>query len=487
MEARKSVVLVFDVGSSGMKGFLYNKNGICIGKSQYLYSMKIDGQAATQKAEDFENGVQNNSRNLLKYAKEAGCSIEAIVFTSQRSSLVCLSEKGHVLTDFIMWYDKRSQDICNTRKETLKDSHYQICGIDPSPILLAPKITWVKENMKDVAKKTVKYVSIQDFLIYRATGKFVTDPTLACRTGLMEIHTMYWSEEMLDCYGIHKKELCDIIPTGSIAGKVTREFSGMTGLPEGIPVITAGGDQQCSVHGQGIDESAIGVTLGSGGYAVGISSTLALAAEDKIDVCASSVSGWWNLEKSIPSVGTSYDWCRRNFYGEECIQEEFNKKLELSEPGAGGVIAYTDFTKRDKSGGSKALMNIGLSTSREDMARAFVESVVDDMAESCLLLKKRLVKINKVLVTGGMSKSDLINQMLADMLDIPVIKNRIDEATADGAWLLAAKELGMYSVGIENDRRKALQEKEYIPNKFCVERYAVNRLERRKIFEKESM
>ncbi len=469
MKKGEFAIIVLDVGSSSMKGFLYNQRGECLEKGQYYYKMTINGEAATQKAYDFDKGVQSNCQKLVGRSNILNIDIKGIVYTSQRSSLVCISKNGDVLMDFIMWYDKRSQGICDGINNRLNSKHIQICGVKSSPILLAPKIAWVKKNMPQINNEVFKYISIQDYLIYRATRELATDPTLACRTGIMDIRNKNWSSTMMKHYQIREDQLCRIVPTGSIVGYVTEEFYDSTGVPKGIPVITAGGDQQSSVIGQGLEAKTIGLTLGSGAYAVGVTDSLAGEMSEEFNISASSYASYWNIEKSIPSAGTSYDWCRNTFYGTKCTPEEFNEKLSLSPVGANGVRSSTKYYV--KAVGKRSIENLGLGNTKEDIARAVIEGVIMDIASACKSLCSKIGDIDNIYVTGGMSKSDLLNQMLSDMMGMPVVKNYIDEATALGAWIIGMTALGVDEsvMKIRNDLKE--NEKTYRPNKDAVKIY----------------
>lgn len=478
-KGKKEVILVIDTGSSSMKGFLFDKCGSCLESCRVFYRMKIRGKAATQTPEDFRQALFQIGKKLAGEAKENELEITALAFTSQRSSLVCIDTQGETPADIMMWYDKRTEELCRHKKKLFGDRTYEICGIEVNPVLLAPKIEWINIHEPAIAAQTAKYMCIHDYLIFLTTGEMVTDPTLACRSGLMDIHTEKWSQEMLELYGIDEAFLCTIIPAGSQAGRVTKTFSRITGLREGTPVITAGGDQQCSAVGQGLDKYTAGITLGSGGYILQPIDHLVWNKEKKNKISATAEKGCWNLELSVPSVGTSYDWCRRNFGREGASQGEFTKILENSGPGAGGILALMDLNGHSilnpEQGGNAVYCNIGLATEKSDFARASVESLMDSVAQKCRQLEEILGSTRRIIVTGGMSESDLINQMLADMLGISIFKSGIKETTAMGAWKIAAVNMGLYSSIEEVNKINAGMEKEYCPDSHVMKIYEKNR------------
>ena len=104
------------------------------------------------------------------------------------------------------------------------------------------------------------------------TGNWITDATYGSRSLLMNLKTREWDDELLGIFEVDREKLCDIAEPGSIVGTVTSEAAEKTGLPEGIPVISAGGDQQSAALGLGVlKEGTMEVSVGTGGYIIAAS------------------------------------------------------------------------------------------------------------------------------------------------------------------------------------------------------------------------
>lgn len=270
--------------------------------------------SAEQDPLEYANALRLVCESCGKFAAENRLRIAALSFTSQRSSILPLDSSGKPLSRIITWYDKRSADICRRMLELHGDEIYRIAGMRPIPVLSAPKIAWLKETHPDIYRNAHKIVGIHDYLLYLATGKFVTDDTLASRTCLMDTASRQWSPRLLALFDISQDKLCTLLPAGSIAGTVTQTFAAKTCLAVGIPVISAGGDQQCSVLGQGLlQPGQAGITVGTGAYLAGVTDHPINDPEKRVNINAAVTPGHWILEASTLSAGAVYDWVNRLF------------------------------------------------------------------------------------------------------------------------------------------------------------------------------
>lgn len=432
-------ILVIDTGSSSMRGILFLEDGSIQECRQIHYSMQIDGDRAVQDVTDFSEALISLAAAFAEYTDKNGMDIEAISFTSQRSSLIILDENGKVLLPAMMWYDKRADEICRKLNRDYGGTLKAVSGSKADSVLLAPKIRYFQENGGSFVQKAAHYLSIQDYLIWFVCGEMVTDPTLACRTNLMDLDTEKWSERLLEIYGIEKAKMCRIVPCGSIVGYVKQEFLDRTGLRAKIPVITAGGDQQCSVLGQFLlEEKQAGMTIGSGGYVTCITKErLHDSSEEEILYVSSALRGKYHMELGVGKVGTLFNWCVRQLHKE--TPEEFLSEAACARAAANGVtISFEhlencmmhnkNLTKEDFE------INAG-EISISVQARALLECIVGKVCEAYRVLCKKSGAGHVIRIAGGLARSDLVCQMVSDMTGAAVYRSKEVETTALGAWM----------------------------------------------------
>ena len=492
-----SHILVIDTGSSSMRGILFSENGSMDLTEQYSYSMKISGDAAEYDPKDFEDCLISVCKAAVSWCQEHQASVDALSFTSQRSSILPVTSEGRPLGMFMTWYDKRAADICKEMNQEYGRMLYLRAGMKASPVLSAPKMKWLKKERPDIYHKADKIIGIQDYLIYLCTGRFVTDTTLASRTHLMNIDTRGWDRDLLTLYGIDKEKLADLTDPASIVGKFSGTFSHITGIRQGTPVITAGGAQQVSVLGQGLLKTGdIGLTCGSGAYLAMVTDEPLLDEEMRVNVSTAVSPGQWVMEASTLSSGTVQDWMERLFYKRE---EEKDPSVRLlheeaagSPAGARGLIMLPDLAGKgcpdwnDEAKG--AFLNVKFEHTRPDFARAMLEGLVSEMAE-CYAVLTDLMQgsaLKKgISVTGGLTRSSLFTQMTADMLNCPVHQCTNYETTAYGAFLAADYALGRHASLLEawKAKERTLAFRTFEPDKAAVQVYREINAKRRKFYE----
>ena len=262
-------ILVIDIGTSSMRGILYRKDGkkLYVKQVKYQPTYHADG-GVEQEPHDFEKALVSIADTYAKGLEVDGAEIGAVVITSQRSSIIPLDKDGKPVHSAIMWQDTRNKEICK-RLEVENKRIIELSGAKVNCVFSGGKMSWFKSEYPEKYKKTSRFVNIPEYLIHLMTGKYVTDYTYGSRSNLMNIRTCQWDEDLLDLFGIDKEQLCELHMPGEICGYIQREFANLTGIKEGIPVISAGGDQQCGAVGHGVFKSgSCSVTTGTGAYLI---------------------------------------------------------------------------------------------------------------------------------------------------------------------------------------------------------------------------
>lgn len=427
-------ILVLDVGTSSMRGTLFNENAAVLFQKQIKYSPTFrENGTVVQPPQDWLRAVKTLCRSTAEVN-----NVDAIALTAQRSSVIPADTDGNPLTDAIMWQDTRSSVVCDALMAH-EDSVRAICGTGINTVYSGGKMAWLRQNMPDIYDKTVHLFVIPDYLIYQMTGQHVTDYTYGSRSMLMDLRTREWSAELLSLFGVEEKKLGRLIPPGSVAGMITAAFAAETGLTAGIPVVSCGGDQQCGAAGQGVyTQGSISVNLGTGAY-------LIAPVRDVPDVLCrgtlcnvSAVSGEYILEASVLTCGAAIDWFLRELGGGEGVSL-IGTALEKSPPGSGGVTMLPYFQGRaapDWNSTVRASFHgLSLSTTREDMLRAMIESICIEVSRSLRALD---VGADMVSLGGGLSQASALCQLMADVTGLPVVSGDDRNATSRGAWMSAA-------------------------------------------------
>lgn len=384
-----------------------------------------------------------NAVKALCKAAAAEMPVDAIGLTSQRSSVIPADENGIPLTKAIMWQDTRNKMLC----EGLRDKENRVrhvCGNGINTVYSGGKMAWLRQSDPDVYHHAAHLFVIPDYLLYHMTGRHVTDHTYGSRSMLMDLRSGTWSQEMLELFGVDRAKLGTLIQPSTIAGEITERFAGQCGLRTGIPVVSCGGDQQCGAVGQGVfAPGTVSVNMGTGAYLIAPVHHMPEEPKPGLTYSASAIPGEYILESSVLTCGAALDWFLRELNGELTMVKT---ALMESPPGANGVTALPYFQGRAdpdwNSSARAAFFGLSLGTTKLDLLRALLEGICVEIARSVQTMES-IHPIHMIRLSGGLSKTVELGQLLSDVTGIPVILSDDSDATTMGAWMSTAKCLGI--------------------------------------------
>lgn len=441
--------LIIDVGTSSMRGILFSEKGKALHMEQIKYSVSVKEHGwVEQNPHVLLNGLVNIVKRVVEFAAENQIKIQALALTAQRSSVIPIDREGNALCHAQMWQDKRTVPICRELENYNKEIfHYS--GSRVNPVFSGPKMAWLRKHEPEIYKKAWKLVVIPDYLMFHMTGNLYTDYTYGSRSLLMNLETYMWEPVLLERFGIEEEKLCELKPPGSIMGYITAPFSECTGLEEGIPVISSGGDQQCGMLGQGVTKPGeVSLTLGTGGFLLTPCTTIPEHLSWDVVCNASSDAGTYILESNILTCTSAMEWFKNNFYCEEKnFYSRLNEILREIPAGAHGCKALPYLQGRStpdwNSSATGMFFNLTLGTTREDMLKALLESICMEISNNIRSFEK-YVPVKSIYINGGLSRSEEFNQMQAEIYGKTIIRTGQTESTAVGALMIAARTMGCY-------------------------------------------
>lgn len=448
-------IIALDVGTSSMRAILYGEDG-AIGKSfgwEYHTTFPQPGHVE-QDPVTWKDAAVRVLSQMGEYIKNSGLSAEGIAVTSQRSSLIPMDCQGVPLYNAIMWQDKRTLEQCEQLKEKYgMEKLYRLTGLRINPYFILPKILWLRQNMPKIYAAAHKFIGVQDYVVHCLTGEYVTDHSQACRTMLMNITTFSWEQELLDIAGIRAEQLPKLVEPGSKAGELSADMAALTCLPQGLPVVVSGGDQQNAAVGLGVVHSGIAeANTGTGSFVLSWADTPVFDESCRVLCQASAIAGKWVIEAGIFNTGAIYRWFKEQYCKDLNDHPKpyvvMDDEAMVSGPGAHGVVMLPHFE------GSAApywnpvakglFFNLSLGTNRGDLNRAILEGIAMEIADDLVLIQQLSGDLTEINVAGGMVKSNLFCQIQADCYNRKVVRYQNNEASSLGAVIVAATALGLY-------------------------------------------
>lgn len=451
MEAIREAVLIFDVGTTNFKTLLFGAaGGALFTRSAPLAPVYGGGGMVTQNPGAWRSAAVAGGAAAAAFAREKGIAVIAVSATASRSSVIPVDAQGNHLGDAMMWQETASREIVAglNSGENLRKIFSRTAS-RPNTVYSAPKMTWLKRERPELYRRADKLAGILDCLIAFLAGRLATDHTCASRTLLMNVFTREWDPALLNLFGVEAEKLCPLLPPGSIVGGLTKEAAEATGLPPGLPVVNAGGDQNNAALGAGIVRRGdVMINMGTGSFLVAAVDGALADPAMRVMCNASAVPGKYVLDAGMLATGSVHRWFVEKFYNGD--YDAADAEAEAAAPGCGGLLCLPHFSGRGapewESRASGVFYGLGLEHGRGDMGRAVYEGIAAEIAGNLSVIDGLVGGVSSVVLAGGLSKCAFFDQLLADVCGRGVRLAGTREATARGAWAQAMRALGREAV-----------------------------------------
>ncbi|MDR1710442.1 MAG: hypothetical protein LBR58_01050 [Propionibacteriaceae bacterium] len=457
-------VVGIDVGTTGSKAMVFDLTGNIVGKGYREYKLN----------EPQPNWVEVGAQFILDITFEAvkdavadssvdPAAIKAAAFSVNRSSFCLVDEQLDVIDDkMIVWLDSRAESVMEEMNAKISaERRNEITGMPGYNIFAAAKYYWVKKNEPETYAKT-KYFASVDSLVLHGFGsdEFVAETSNASVTGLLDVRTLDWSDELCTALDFDKAKFPKLVAPGSVVGTVKEDVAAKTGLAVGTKIVAGSGDQQLAAMGAGvIADGAASLTIGTFGLlAVGLAKP-DFSALTGMMIPSSPVLGVFEVEGPQVSGATCYRWARDTFCAAEVAEGEASgvdpyvlmeqNYIEKSVPGSNGVIFYSAlFGSGYPTWDTNATgMFLGLRNThtKADMIRSVMEGITIEARHILDSMLSAGVQMEDVItLTGGASKSPGWCQIVADVFGIKIRTLDVPDAAVLGAAGLAAVGAGLF-------------------------------------------
>ena len=470
-------ILALDQGTTSSRAILFDSNGSAVHAIQQEFPQHFPrpGWVEHNALDIWQTQIDVATQVISRFCSPE--DIAAIAITNQRETTVLWDRKtGQPLGPAIVWQDRRTADYCATLRQQGLVEHIQAkTGLILDAYFSATKLAWLLDNVAGARTRAERgelaFGTIDTWLAWHLTAgaAHVTDPSNASRTLLFNIHTLSWDPELLTLFNIPASVLPKIVPSSGVFG-----HSAASLLGRAIPIAALIGDQQAATFGQGCFEPGMAKnTYGTGCFMLLNTGSKPVASHNSL----LTTIGWqrpgkqsgkrpaptqtapsltlgaerlttYCLEASVFMGGATIQWLRDGLNIIQSAQEV--EALAASVPDVGDtylVPAFTGLGAPHWDGHARGML-IGMTrgTTKAHIARAALEAIALQVADVFEAMEKDAgFKLTELRVDGGASKDDLLMQIQADILGVPVVRPKIVETTALGAAYLAGLAVGIWS------------------------------------------
>ena len=455
-------ILALDQGTTSSRALLFDRSGSVVAMAQQEFTQHFP------QAGWVEHDAMEIWRTQLAVAREAlaraglsAAQLRALAITNQRETTVLWDRRsGEPVAPAIVWQDRRTAGACDAlRRRGLAARIQRKTGLVLDAYFSATKLQWLLDHVPGARARAaageLAFGTIDSWLLWQLTGGRVhaTDASNAARTMLFNIHSLQWDEELLRLFRIPHAVLPAVRPSSGVFGETD---AGLLGAA--VPIAGIAGDQQAATFGQACFAPGMAKnTYGTGCFMLMNTGTAAVTSRHQLLGTVAWVGpgaglelrqACYALEGSVFMAGATIQWLRD---GLQIIRSAAEvEALAASVPDTGDVYlvpAFAGLGAPDWDGHARGtLLGMTRGTTRAHIARAALEAIALQTADVFHAMGQDAgVPLRELRVDGGASRNDLLLQLQADLLGVPVVRPRVTETTALGAAYLAGLATGQWS------------------------------------------
>lgn len=448
-------LLALDQGTTSSRAIVFDESGGIVATEQREFRQLYPRPGWVEHdAEEIWQTQLAVAEAVLTTSGVTAAGLAGIGITNQRETIVVWDrDTGAPIANAIVWQDRRTAGVCDRLRADGREAWItRKTGLVLDPYFSGTKLAWLLDNTPGARERAVAgrlaAGTIDSWLIYRLTGgaQHVTDATNASRTLLMDIHRGDWDDELLDCFGVPREVLPQILPSSGVCGEVAIDSP-----LKGLPIAGVAGDQQAALFGQGCYRpGAVKNTYGTGCFTLMNTGGEAVASENRLlttIACRLGDRTEYALEGSVFTGGAVVGWLRD---GLGMIEKSSDiEALAASVPDSDGVCLVPAFAGLGAphwdAYARGTIVGITGGTTSAHLARAALDSIALQSADLVEAMRADSdAKLEELRVDGGACVNNLLMQRQADLLQVPVVRPEIVETTALGAAYLAGLATGVW-------------------------------------------
>src|SRR5665213_2000576 len=448
----KRYVAAIDQGTTSSRCIVFDEKGdiAAVEQKEHRQIFPRPGWVEHDAEEIWANVSEVVVAALAKLSITAS-DLAAVGITNQReTTLLWDKASGRPIHNAIVWQDTRTDRLVRDLGGAVgQDRFRDLCGLPLATYFSGPKIRWLLDSVdgaRTAAERgDILFGTMDAWLIWKLTGRHVTDVTNASRTMLMNLKTLDWDDDLLAGIGVPRAMLPEIRPSSEVYAKAT-------GVLEGVPVAAALGDQQAALFGQTCFAPGEGkCTYGTGSFLlVNTGPKIVQSKNGLLTTLGYQIGGEpavYALEGSIAVTGALVQWVRDNL-GLIASAPEIETLARTVDDNGGCyfVPAFSGlFAPYWRSDARGAIVGLTGYITKGHIARAVLEATAWQTREVVdAMVADSGVALTTLKVDGGMTANSLLMQFQADVLDAPVVRPVVAETTCLGAAYAAGLAVGYW-------------------------------------------
>ena len=437
-------VLGIDVGTSGCKAAVTDAQGTLLRTAYREYAV-LSPQPGW-----LELDAQLVFEQVLACIQECcadglGRMVKALAISTQGEAIIPVRADGTPLAHAVVTFDIRNQAECDWFAEQLpREEVMRLTGAPVHPMFSLTKILWFRRQRPEIYDAAWKFLCFGDYIALRLGAEPCIDYTMAARTMAFDIHTMSWCERILSICSISAYKLPLPVSPGTVIGQVTAPAALQAGLPATTYIVAGAHDQICCALGAGVYRSGIAMdSLGTTESLLCIQDSAVVTPammRNNLPCYPYPLPGCYAYLSFLSCCGSVLSWYTSTLLGRALSFSELDSLCDAV-PSPTGIFVLPHFagsgTPYLDTQSKGVITGLSLSTSREAIYKAIMESTAFEMGINIDTLENCGITVGEFRSIGGGSKSAVWMQLKADVTGRPITAMKIKEAGCLGAAMLA--------------------------------------------------
>ena len=455
-------ILALDQGTTSSRAILFDRAGQVVSVAQQEFRQIFAKPGWVEHdANEIWRSQYAVAVGVLKQAGLQAADIDSVAIANQRETSVLWDRKtGEPVANAIVWQDRRTAGRCDELRALGHAAMIQKkTGLVLDAYFSGTKLQWLLDHVPGARARALKgelaFGTVDSWLIWKLTGgqRHVTDASNASRTLLFNIHKLQWDEQLLALFDIPPSVLPRVVTSSGELGQTVADLFGAS-----VRIAGVAGDQQAATFGQACFSPGMAKnTYGTGCFMLMNTGKAAVTSRHKLLSTVAWVGpgesvqrtqACYALEGSVFVAGAAIQWLRdglgviRSADDVQALAEQVADTHDVYL-----VPAFAGLGAPDWDGYARgALVGITRGTTSAHIARAALEAIALQSADVfSAMTNDSGIALRELRVDGGASRNDLLMQLQADFLGVPVVRPRITETTALGAAYLAGLATGFWS------------------------------------------
>ena len=441
------MLLGLDIGTGSLKALLLDVDGSVVGEGSSTYPVNAPhpGWAETNPNEWWRAAREATLEATSDYVGMHAHKVTAVGLSGQMHGVVLTDHHGEPLRDAILWADARSSHELEMFRSLSLDWLRRL-GNPLAVGMAGVSLLWLQQHEPEVLNRASWALQPKDWLRFRLTGIAQSEPSDASGTLLYDLERDDWFFDLLDDLGLAADLLAPIVPSGSVAGTLTREAAEHLGLEAGIPVAAGGADAACAVFGSGLLEPGlVQLTIGTAAQIVAPTDQAMVDASLRTHLYRAVAPNRWYAMAAMQNAGIALEKVRGllGMSWADAYFEAFNvpagsEGLTFLPYLTGERTPHLDPHVRGQWAG------LGLHHTRGHLMRSALEGVAFCLKDGLSALAATGVNAPELRLAGGGTIHPRWRQLLSDVLGRPLLATDVPDASARGAALLAGVATGVF-------------------------------------------